>query len=647
MTTLASVLLAPDPAVPLRDALLDPQRAPVPVDASAVEVVRCKYRVGESIRVLYRCATADGPRLVTVRASAGREPRWWTLPDDRRLPHVAALLEPAPEMVALAGGRAWTRSEIAEYAPERSITVRAVASDGSATAFAKHYAQGERDVSVLAARYTHVARARARTVGSSAARMVVRSRRAGARRCAGKAVGRHRRGGGVIRVVVDGPRDRSPPRCACSSRDTTVRAARRRPCPAVGAGARRSTARRRVHVRDLAWRLAASRVAGPPVLLHGDCHPKNAIVDGELLTLIDLDQAGCGAAAADIGSLLARVRTADIIAAADAAPGASVADAFLAGYASQRSLPPDESLRWHTAAALIVEQAVRAVNRVRRRGARRAPCRTRGRGRTPATSTQMRPRLLFHCQHSLGLGHLVRSLSLAGGLAEHADVTLLNGGRLPAGTIVPPGVELVDLPSLGHDDTHTLVSHEAGRSVDEVKDERRRRYSTRSTTFVPTWSWSSCTRSADASSSSNCCPSSTPRSTLDRDRSSCRACVTSSSDGVIRLATTSASSRSPTVTSTPSSSTATLSSQRSRNRSGRSLASLSPCTTPGSSSPHGQPERVVSSRSDACSSPPAAAWSAGRCSRSPPTQRPACSPAPASRRRSSPGRSFPTPIAAS
>ena len=86
----------------------------------------------------------------------------------------------------------------------------------------------------------------------------------------------------------------------------------------------------------------------------------------------------------------------------------------------------------------------------------------------------MRPRLLFHCQHSLGLGHLVRSLSLAGGLAEHADVTLLNGGRLPAGTIVPPGVELVDLPSLGHDDTHTLVSHEAGRSVDEVKDERRR-----------------------------------------------------------------------------------------------------------------------------------------------------------------------------
>jgi predicted glycosyltransferase len=86
----------------------------------------------------------------------------------------------------------------------------------------------------------------------------------------------------------------------------------------------------------------------------------------------------------------------------------------------------------------------------------------------------MRPRLLFHCQHSLGLGHLVRALALAGGFAEHADVTLLNGGRLPAGTVVPAGVELVDLPSLGHDDHHGLVSHERDRTVAEVQDERRR-----------------------------------------------------------------------------------------------------------------------------------------------------------------------------
>ena len=42
-----------------------------------------------------------------------------------------------------------------------------------------------------------------------------------------------------------------------------------------------------------------------------------------------------------------------------------------------------------------------------------------------------RPALLFWCQHSLGLGHLVRSLALAEALRERFDVVLLNGGRFP------------------------------------------------------------------------------------------------------------------------------------------------------------------------------------------------------------------------
>jgi predicted glycosyltransferase len=84
------------------------------------------------------------------------------------------------------------------------------------------------------------------------------------------------------------------------------------------------------------------------------------------------------------------------------------------------------------------------------------------------------PSLLFHCQHSLGLGHLVRSLALAGGLATRFEVTLHNGGRLPAGTVVPRGVELVDLPSLGHDAQHRLVSHSPGRSVEAVQRARAR-----------------------------------------------------------------------------------------------------------------------------------------------------------------------------
>ncbi len=68
------------------------------------------------------------------------------------------------------------------------------------------------------------------------------------------------------------------------------------------------------------------------------------------------------------------------------------------------------------------------------------------------------PRLLFYCQHSVGLGHLVRSLALASGLAEHFDVVILNGGRLPEGTFIPNGVRMVNLAPLGHDESYQLVS---------------------------------------------------------------------------------------------------------------------------------------------------------------------------------------------
>ncbi|HET7477338.1 MAG TPA: glycosyltransferase [Dermatophilaceae bacterium] len=83
--------------------------------------------------------------------------------------------------------------------------------------------------------------------------------------------------------------------------------------------------------------------------------------------------------------------------------------------------------------------------------------------------------LLFYCQHSLGLGHLARSLRLAAALAERFEVTLLNGGRLPAGTVVPPGVTLVNLPPLGHDDRYQLVSHDPLLSVEQACQARRER----------------------------------------------------------------------------------------------------------------------------------------------------------------------------
>ena len=61
----------------------------------------------------------------------------------------------------------------------------------------------------------------------------------------------------------------------------------------------------------------------------------------------------------------------------------------------------------------------------------------------------MRRRLLFHCQHTLGLGHLIRSLTLARSFAECFDVVLLAGGELPAHLDLQSGLDVVPLGELG------------------------------------------------------------------------------------------------------------------------------------------------------------------------------------------------------
>jgi predicted glycosyltransferase len=84
------------------------------------------------------------------------------------------------------------------------------------------------------------------------------------------------------------------------------------------------------------------------------------------------------------------------------------------------------------------------------------------------------PTLLFYCQHSLGIGHLTRSFALATALAQRFRVVFLNGGRLPPGVRVPAEIERIDLPPLGMDDGHTVVSRDAVFDVAAARAERRR-----------------------------------------------------------------------------------------------------------------------------------------------------------------------------
>jgi predicted glycosyltransferase len=89
------------------------------------------------------------------------------------------------------------------------------------------------------------------------------------------------------------------------------------------------------------------------------------------------------------------------------------------------------------------------------------------------SSSSARPCLLFYCQHSLGIGHLTRSFALASALKAQFRVVFLNGGRLPPGLPVPSGVEIIDLPPLGMDDGHTVISR--GELGDVAQAQARRR----------------------------------------------------------------------------------------------------------------------------------------------------------------------------
>jgi predicted glycosyltransferase len=75
--------------------------------------------------------------------------------------------------------------------------------------------------------------------------------------------------------------------------------------------------------------------------------------------------------------------------------------------------------------------------------------------------------LLFYCQHSLGVGHLVRSYALAAELGRDFDVAMLRGGPEPEDVSPPANVEIVPLPPLG------ALSGVDRRDVAPVLAERR------------------------------------------------------------------------------------------------------------------------------------------------------------------------------
>lgn len=370
-------LLAFDAAVPRRDALLDEHQIGSHLAAlghgtpdARWRVAKVKYHVGRDLRVVYRRTDSASDRLVAVRTvPRSADVRFSRFPGDRRLGGLPAVMAPDDTSASLLGG-AWTSSRLAGYAPEKSAVVACLDAARRTIAYAKVFAhppearqafEVARRIAAATRRDDLVLRA-PRPIAHAEPQNLLITEAAGGRRltelnareleCAVGLMGTALAQLHATRVPLDAPgRDRT-----C---DTALEDAAR-----VIGQARPDLAEEAAHVARC---LRASRPAGTTrVTLHGDVHFKNVLLAGDRIWLIDFDQARPGPAAADLGSFLAVLRADAVAGARTAAEAAELAGAFLGGYASVRDLPPLGECRWHAAAALLTERALRAVTRVRR-----------------------------------------------------------------------------------------------------------------------------------------------------------------------------------------------------------------------------------------------------------------------------------------
>ena len=60
-------------------------------------------------------------------------------------------------------------------------------------------------------------------------------------------------------------------------------------------------------------------------------------------------------------------------------------------------------------------------------------------------------KLMIYCQHILGIGHLIRSMEIARGLAGIFDVYLVDGGQPIPGFQVPDSVSVIRIPAIKTD----------------------------------------------------------------------------------------------------------------------------------------------------------------------------------------------------
>ena len=385
-----SALLAPDPGVPQRDALLDEQRMATLLGADRCERVNAKYRVGDSLRVVYRLEADGVSHTVAGRTFAGRsrsvyrraaartlpagrlpavlhvqelETVFWTFPNDRRLAGLRLLDRPGAldELV----GHAVARTRLMAYAPERAATLECHDAGGRVLAYVKvHWDAAEREranaeaaVAAVGLADPHLRLPRVLAASLPDGALVLEP--LGGDRLDGIAtaeLGPALRALGSALATLHGIRP-LPPRCFDRLDDGRLALA----ADVLG--------RVRPDCRDAAEhlleRLRADVPVAEPVHLHGDANLRNALLDGGRVGLVDLEDATAGPAAADLGFVLAGLLAAREQGRVDAAREEALAAALLRGYGEAGRVPDAAALCWHVAASVLARVAVPAVGRVR------------------------------------------------------------------------------------------------------------------------------------------------------------------------------------------------------------------------------------------------------------------------------------------
>jgi predicted glycosyltransferase len=79
-------------------------------------------------------------------------------------------------------------------------------------------------------------------------------------------------------------------------------------------------------------------------------------------------------------------------------------------------------------------------------------------------------KVMFYCQHVLGMGHLVRSMEIVRELVKDFQVCFINGGEIIAEFQIPEGVEVINLPAIKTDaEFQQLQPVDSNLTLEEVK----------------------------------------------------------------------------------------------------------------------------------------------------------------------------------